>query len=56
MIPILADVAVSPLEEFSYMVFELAPFLVGGAIVIGLLVFFILKNKNNKKNDKEVDV
>lgn len=56
MIPILADVAVSPLEEISYMAFKLAPFLLGGAIVIGLLVFFIVKNKNRKQNDhKEED-
>lgn len=56
MIPILADVAVSPLEEFSYMAFKLAPFLLGGAIVIGLLMFFIFKNKNSKQNDhKEED-
>ncbi len=56
MIPILADVAVSPLEEISYMAFKLAPFLLGGAIVIGLLMFFIFKNKNSKQNDhKEED-
>ena len=57
MIPILADVAVSPLEEISYMAFKLAPFLLGGAIVIGLLMFFIFKNKNSKQNDhKEENV
>ena len=51
---LLADVAMSPFEEFSFFVYNQLPFIfVGLGLVVGLTIFFILRNKKKNQDKKE---